>query len=123
MRRSLTGSVFGLIVLAVASCGPTAPSRSVSGYWQSPGLKFQGYALAITENGDRISGVACSYSAGKTVFANVPVTGNRPDVWFAVGASTFIGKYEEERDQIAGDFGRLPLRFNRAEHGQCGRPE
>jgi hypothetical protein len=92
----------------------------LSGNWESRGQKFTTYRLAIIEDGDQISGVVCSFYVGPILlFADVPVTGDRPDLWFTRGSTMFTGKYEEERDQIAGNFGDLPLRFTRAETGRC----
>jgi hypothetical protein len=82
------------------------------------------YLLARTESGDEISGLACSYEAtlAHILFTDVPVTGGPSYIRFTPpGRATIFGEFEEERDQIGGNFGGRPsdLRFIRTENGRC----
>ncbi len=53
------------------------------------------------------------------------MSGELPDVTFVAPGSgaRFAGKFEEDRDQIAGDLGsgagHIPLRFTRTGEGRC----
>lgn len=116
-----------LIAAAVAStsCGsPTAPSTSVSGSWTAPGGGTLGryFQLLLIQTGDRISGVACSAEAGYLSFHDQTVGGEYPQITFTALGGTFSGKFEADRDQIAGNYGAppsTPLRFVRSEGGRC----
>ena len=84
------------------------------------------YQLSLTQSGDTITGVMCTRDATFLGMHDVPVTGEYPHVTFTVPRSraTFSGKFEAERDQIAGDLvfaegGPTPLRFNRSATGRC----
>jgi hypothetical protein len=77
----------------------------------------------VTQSGDTISGVACGSDGGFLLFQDAPVSGDYPKVVFTVRSTgaTFSGKFEDDRDQIAGDYGasRIPLRFTRSDGGRC----
>jgi hypothetical protein len=125
-------------IVALLACGATAGCGMlggsppvVAGNWSSPGAKFQLFELQLQQNGDRVTGVACYIDSGRLVFSGAPVSGTLPDIRFQVTAAStpccpsligmaFAGKHEEDRSQIAGEFGDLPLRFNPATTGTCG---
>lgn len=118
------------VVLAVAASACdllTGPSGSVVGSWRAPGIGHSGhyFELSLTQDGDTISGVACSGDAGFLLFEGAPVFGELPAVTFVVPATgaRFAGRFEKERNQIAGDLefgsGHIPLRFVRSEGGRC----
>ena len=93
----------------------------MAGNWRAQLGKLTVYLLALTGSGDRISGVACSYEAtlANVLFSDVPVTGGPSSIRFTPpGRPTIFGDFEEERDQIVGDFG---LRFIRTGNGRCER--
>jgi hypothetical protein len=113
-----------LIAAAVASatCGsPTAPSNSVAGSWTAPGSGTLGafYQLSLTQTGDRISGVACFTENAYLIFQDHVVGGEYPRITFTGLSNTFSGTFEADRDQIAGNYGSLQLRFVRSEGGRC----
>lgn len=100
--------VLEVAVIASFSCGiwPTGPSRSVAGNWSAPGERFTSYQLSLTQDGDTISGVACRSYMGLLVFAGAPVNGDYPRIRFTSGFNaTFSARHEEDRDQIAGEYG------------------
>lgn len=113
-------------VVAASACGVTGPSRSVAGTWRAPGIGHSGYYfdLSLTQSGDKVSGVVCSSDGGFLLFEGVPVSGELPMITFAVPTgSRFVGRFEDDRDQIAGDLGfgsgHVPLRFMRSDGGRC----
>jgi len=120
---------FALAAAAVAAsgCGLTGPSASIAGSWRARGIGHNGlyYDLSLTQSGDRVSGVLCSSEAGFLLYEGVPVSGELPTVTFVLPftGSRFDGKFEDDRDQIAGDLGSGPnhtsLRFVRSEGGRC----
>lgn len=107
--------------LVSANCGLTGPSKSVAGNWTARGIGHSSsYELTLTQSGDTISGVACHGDSGFLVFRDAPVGGDYPTIHFAAQSSgSFVGKFEEDRDEIAGDLGHIPLRFFRSESGTC----
>ena len=113
--------------LAASGCGLTGPSASIAGSWRAPGIGHSGhyFDLSLMQSGDTVSGVLCSSDSGFLLFEGVPVSGELPTVTFVVpfSGARFDGKFEEDRDQIAGDLGsgagHIPLRFVRAEGGRC----
>ena len=117
----------GVALIASTNCGlwPTGPSRSLAGSWRSPGGRASTFELSITQDGDTISGVACNTDSGFLLFRDAPVRGDYPDVSFtAPNGATFSGRFEDDRDQIAGDYGsstsHRALRFSRSDGtGQC----
>ena len=124
MRRIIPLALAAAV--AASGCGLTEPSKSVAGTWRAPGIGHSGhyFDLSLSQSGDRVSGVVCSSDGGFLLFDRVPVSGELPTVMFAVpSGSRFAGKFEEDRDQIAGDLGsgtgHIPLRFVRSEGGRC----
>lgn len=114
----------GAALIASANCGlwPTGPSRSVAGSWYSPGGRANSFQLSITQDGDTISGFACNTDAGFLLFRDAPVRGDYPKVSFtAPSGATFSGRFEDDRDQIAGDYkygsSHKALRFARSDSG------
>ena len=114
--------------VAASACGLTGPSKSVAGAWTARGIGHSGhfFDLSLTQSGDKVSGVVCSGDGGVLLFEGVPVSGELPTVTFVApgaGVRRFAGKFEEDRDQIAGDLGfgtgHIPLRFVRSEGGKC----
>lgn len=120
---------FALVaVLAVSGCAVfTGPSKSVAGSWRAPGIGHSGhyYDLSLTQSGNKVSGVACGSDGGFLLFEGAPVSGELPTVTFVEPSlgRRFAGTFEEDRDQIAGDFGfgsgHIPLRFVRSDVGRC----
>ena len=114
--------------LALPACDLlTGPSGSVAGSWRAPGIGHSGhyFDLLLTQDDDTISGVVCSSDGGFLLFEGVRVSGKLPDVTFVAPGSgvMFAGKFEDDRDQIAGDLGsgqsHIPLRFTRTGDGRC----
>lgn len=113
--------------VAASGCGLTGPSKSVAGTWRAAGIGHSGhyFELTLTQSGDKVSGVMCSADGGFLLFEGVPVSGELPTVTFVAPftGGRFAGKFEENRDQIAGDLGfgtgHIPLRFVRSEGGRC----
>lgn len=103
----------------------TGPSGSAVGSWRAPGIGHSGhyFELSLTQDGDTVSGVACSGDAGFLLFEGAPVSGELPTVTFVVptGGARFAGTFEDQRDQIAGDLGsgsgHISLRFVRSQTG------
>jgi hypothetical protein len=117
-------SIVVVAALVVSGCdwGPFGPSKSVDGNWGATGccMGSERYELSITQQGDLIEGVVCSMGSGILGFKDVPVTGPYPTVRFDLGRRSFSGKFEADRDQIAGNLGNTPLRFNRIQtDGRC----
>jgi hypothetical protein len=116
-----------MLVVAI-QCGPTGPSRSVTGNWRFTRGKSLVYEMSLTQTGSSISGVACVYAVDviSRTPQEVPVTGDYPIVRFTdpfVANCTYDATFEEDRDQIAGDCGdRSLVRFNREGSGRCERP-
>jgi hypothetical protein len=124
----------GLLIAAAVLCTGcelfTGPSKSVAGDWTSVSL-FGGNPdridMSLSQSGDVISGVMCRAGREFLVYTNIPVSGDYPHVTFTVTqfgvTRSFAGKFEEDREQIAGNFGipddprATPLRFNRTETG------
>jgi hypothetical protein len=108
-----------------ASCGssPIGPSKSVAGTWtaQSAPGHSTFFELSLTQSGDIIAGRACERDGSFVLFRDAPVIGDYPKVSFTPSyAAKFSGKFEENRDQIAGDFsGQSPLRFLRSDNVFC----
>jgi hypothetical protein len=125
MRRIIP---FALVAaLAGSACGLFGPSKSVAGAWRAAGIGHSGhyFELTLTQSGDDVSGVVCSSDGGFLLYEGVPVSGELPTVTFVAPftGGRFAGKFEEDRDQIAGDLavgtGHIPLRFVRSEGGKC----
>ena len=122
------------LLAAVCDSGPSGPSQSVEGTWGATGccMGSQRYELSLTQQGDLIEGVACSMISGTLGVKEVTVSGRYPTVRFdltgpvSIGGeprfvvNSFSGKFEADRDQIAGNLGSTPLRFNRiSTDGRC----
>ena len=113
--------------LAASACGLFGPSKSVAGTWRAAGIGHSGhhFELTLTQSGDDVSGTACSGDGGFLLYEGVPVSGELPAVTFVAPftGGRFAGKFEEDRDQIAGDLGfgtgHIPLRFVRSAGGRC----
>ena len=78
--------------------------------------------MSLTQDGDDISGVVCGYNVGFRP-SEAKVTGTYPNVAFdvpLVANCRFEGKFEEDREQIAGDCATgFLLRFERSATGRC----
>lgn len=123
MRRIIP---FALVAaMAASACGLTGPSNSIAGSWRAPGIGHNGqyFDMSLTQNGDKVSGVVCGSDSGFLLFEGVPVSGELPTVTFVSPGTggQFAGKFEDDRDEIAGDLGfgssHIPLRFVRSESG------
>jgi hypothetical protein len=127
---------FKLAVVAVATLSGgcslfTGPSKSVAGNWSASSVIGAGsvidhFEMSLSQSGDVISGTACRATSSQgqgNVLEDIPVAGDYPHITFRVTRNgvtqSFSGKFEEDRDQIAGDFGTMPLRFGRASSGHC----
>jgi hypothetical protein len=125
--------------LLVSGCdwGPSGPSKSIAGNWGATGccMGSERYELSLTQQGDLIEGVVCSTVSGTLGSKDVAVSGRYPNVRFdlsgpvAIGGEprfvvrAFSGKFEADRDQIAGNLESTPLRFNRIDtDGRCSGP-
>ena len=117
-----------------AGCGLfTGPSKSVEGTWSAPGVGHLAdhFEMSLVQNADKISGVMCRADVDGVGYHDIPVAGDYPHVAFTVtfaggGTQSFSGKYEDDRDQIAGNFGTvsapgvgIALRFVRSDEGRC----
>ena len=112
----------GLVL--IIQCGPTSPSGPVTGNWRYLS-RSRIYEMSLTQTGNRIAGVACTYPLGviRPTPQEAQVTGWYPFVRFidpVVSDCTINATFERDRDQIAGDCGSSRLvRFERAESGWC----
>ena len=127
-----------VVALALASsfllsaCGLTAPSPRVTGGWFARGPTHSLlYEMSLQQQENRVTGVACSESAGVVTFS-VPVTGTYPNLEFEVVTEhplqpgvelrqRFSGRMEK-RGEIVGRLGSWDLRFTPASLRFCGRP-
>jgi len=64
--------------------------------------------------------VACFTENGFLIYQDHVVEGVYPRITFTGLNITFSGKFEADRDQIAGNYGSLQLRFFRSAGGRCG---
>jgi hypothetical protein len=125
MRRIIPIALAAAV--AGSACGLFGPSKSVAGAWHARGIGHSGhfFELTLAQSGDDVSGVVCSGDGGFLLFEGVPVSGELPTVTFVApfAGGRFAGKFEEDRDHIAGDLGfgtgHIPLRFVRSEGGTC----
>jgi hypothetical protein len=112
-------------LIVSVSCGPTSPSKTVTGNWTFTVAKNYVYSMSLTQSGDRISGSACVRPIGLVpdpAVREAPVMGDYPRLRFADprrAGCIYDMKYEEDRDQIAGDCGAPFVRFNRGGSGRC----
>ena len=120
-----------VVVLTCASCSPTSPSQSLSGFWiaRSIGHSSQ-VGFTLMQSGDMITGKACAISDGVLLYKDAPVSGEYPDVQFTVAASQtqpccanmagtrFSGKQDMTKD-IVGTYGTIDLRFERSLMSLC----
>ena len=100
------------------------PSKAVTGNWQFTSGKSRIFEMSLTQVGDRISGTGCVYFVNPvTTPREFTVTGNYPVMHFddpSAAACSHTSRYEEDRDQIAGDCeGRTLVRFSRGGSGVC----
>jgi hypothetical protein len=136
MTRCTRLGIVVVAALVVSGCdgGPSSPSKSVAGNWGATGccMGSERYELSLTQQGDLIEGVLCSSVSGILGYKDVAVTGRYPSVRFDLSGPVvisseprfivrvFSGKFEADRDQIAGNLRDLPLRFNRiGTEGRC----
>ena len=127
--------ISALITVAMlgSSCDvwPFGPSKSAAGIWSArdctPG-SCRIYELILTQEDDLISGVACGGEDGFQPVRDMAVSGGYPNVRFTLRYTDsvlgqFFGKFEADRDQIAGDLRSRHLRFNRTDtDGRCTWP-
>jgi hypothetical protein len=122
------GVVIAAALLTSGCDWPFGPSASAAGNWTAyfGPMNSLRYELSLNQQSDQISGVACGGSSFATAppgFRDAPVSGSYPNVRFTTPSEfVFSGKFEADRNQIAGDLGpaATPLRFNRAEgDGRC----
>ena len=118
-----TRAALATALMPVIQCGPTSPSGSATGNWRYMS-RSRIYEMSLTETGNRISGVACTYPLGLSVFPTpqeAQVTGWYPVVRFTdpvIRDCTYNARFED--DQIAGDCGdRSLVRFIRGGSGRC----
>lgn len=125
-----TALVF-IVLLSCASCSPTGPSQSLSGFWiaRSIGHSSQ-VGFTLMQSGDMITGKACAMDSGVLLYKDAPVSGEYPHVEFTVFASQtqpccshmagtrFSGKQDGTRD-IVGSYGTIDLRFERSLTSLC----
>ena len=129
------GDLFRLSLLIAATlsagCGLfTGPSKSVAGNWGAPGIGHSAdhFQMSLTQDGETIRGVMCRADNTFLTYRDITVVGDYPHVGFTVPGTTatFSGKFEADRDQIAGnlvafreDSSPIQLRFTRSETGRC----
>jgi hypothetical protein len=116
--------VLAMSCALVLGCGPASPSTSLTGNWYFTFGKSRVYEMSLTQTGNHISGVVCSYALNPVFPARESmVTGEYPNVRFADpgnGSCFYNAKYEKDRDEIAGDCGSASLvRFSRGGGGRC----
>jgi len=111
----------GMLAIPVACDGTFSPSESVTGTWLAQAGHTDFWGLRLVQTGNTISGTACVGNFAQAV-RDIPVTGQYPHVRFTATLA-FDGKYEKDRDQIAGEYGtpalHNPLRFNRTDGPAC----
>jgi hypothetical protein len=74
-----------VVLLAVVSgggCNLLGPEPSFEGEWTAAGPGHSGFTLGLSlrQGGDTVSGVACAFDSGVTLFSNAPVRGDHPDI-------------------------------------------
>jgi hypothetical protein len=120
-----------IVVLCCASCSPTSPSQSLSGFWiaRSIGHSAQ-VGFTLMQSGDMITGKACAISDGVLLYKDAPVSGEYPNVQFTVAPQQtqpccaniagmhFSGKQDGTKD-IVGTYGTIDLRFERSLTSLC----
>lgn len=123
VRRHAAILCLALAWLSIA-CGLTGPSPPATGGWSArgPGHSLL-YEMSLQQEGKRITGIACSESAG-VVYFSVPVTGMYPIIEFeyvtdhplqpGVELRTKFSGRMEERGEIVGRLGSWDLRFTPA---------
>jgi hypothetical protein len=92
---------------------------------RGPGHTGHYVGLVLTQSGDSVTGVACSYDSGRRLYANAPVVGDYPDIrvsitpqaaapccpWFA--GQSFVATMEDRGEIVE----RSGLRFRRYNEG------
>ena len=120
-----------IVALSCASCSPTGPSQSLSGFWiaRSIGHSSQ-VGFTLMQSGDMITGKACAISDGVLLYKDAPVSGEYPNVQFTVAlaqtqpccaqmaGTRFSGKQDSTKD-IVGTYGTIDLRFERSLTSLC----
>jgi len=111
-----------LLVTTLACGSPNSPSESVTGDWMAPSGHTDSWGLHLSQSGDTIVGVTCVFNFAQQT-PTIPVGGQYPHVRFTYNNRTFDGKYEKDRDQIAGDVGtgldHFSVRFSRTDKSMC----
>jgi hypothetical protein len=120
-----------IVALSICGCNVTGPKENLSGYWVARSIGHsEVVGLMLLQNGDAITGTACSVSDGVLLYKDAPVFGDYPDVQFTVGASQtqpccpnmagahFSGTHDSTKN-IVGTYSRGDLRFERAITPAC----
>jgi hypothetical protein len=113
------------------ACNFMGPSESLAGTWEANyGGKFGFLGIILEQSGDQITGIACGSNSGTTLFRNVPVRGEYPDVRFDVAStyvepcclsmtgSRFAGRRDSSGD-IVGVFNNTDVRFRKTANPVC----
>jgi hypothetical protein len=121
-----------LLALSTLGCDLTGPSASLAGLWRANvGDRFSFVYLNLEQDGDAITGTACSAGATLKYFAGVPVHGDFPDLQFTVTGSqaepccaafvgsVFRGRQDSSKD-IVGTYRGSDIRFTRFSANPCG---
>ena len=118
------------LVLTGEGCNLTGPSESMTGTWTATLGTSSFVVMALHQDGDDVSGTACSRSDGVLLYHGVPVRGDHPGVEFDVSSSHtqpccahlagthFSGRQDNSRE-IVGRLGGVDVRFERAQTGVC----
>jgi hypothetical protein len=115
-----------LLALSAAGCNVFGPSGDLTGEWRAnTGDRFTFTYLTLQQNGDEITGMACSVAPFVTLYRAVPVSGDFPNVRFTVSesqtlpccpqlAGQFVGRQDSSKD-IVGTYRGRDVRFERSD--------
>jgi hypothetical protein len=116
-----------LLALSTAGCNLFGPSGDLTGEWRAnTGDRFTFTYLTLQQNGDDITGTACSVAPNVTLYRAVPVSGDFPNVRFAVSSSQtppccgslagseFVGRQDSSKD-IVGTYRGVDTRFEKSD--------
>jgi hypothetical protein len=118
VRLAIVAGVFPLVI--GCDLWPFGPSRSVAGNWYFQEGRSFVYEMSLTQTDDRIAGTVCAHHFGVLLAQEARVVGEYPRLSFTFGDCEYDMRFEEDRDQIAGDCeGRRIVRFRRGESGSC----
>jgi hypothetical protein len=112
-------------VLAVSTlqCGPTSPSKSLTGNWHFTDGKRRIVEMSLTQTNFEVRGDVCAYALNPAGPAHrATVMGEYPNLRITDPFNfncVHEAEYEEDRDQIAGDCGSVLVRFSRGGSGTC----